>query len=81
MTDREKIIKALEHCAPGANSCTKCPMLDRCHGTVNAAMVAAIDLLKEDEIELNSLGESLNRSVELIRKLKGLTNSYDDPPF
>jgi len=47
--DREKVIEALEICATGTNSCNKCPMKDKCHGVSNAAMVAAIKLLKEQE--------------------------------
>ena len=47
--DREKVIEALEICAAGTNSCNKCPMKDNCKGVSNAAMVAAIKLLKEQE--------------------------------
>lgn len=49
MADRDNVIKALEICASGTNSCDKCPMKDRCKGVSNAAMVAAIGLLKEQE--------------------------------
>ena len=49
MSDRDKVIEALEICAAGTNSCIKCPMKDKCHGVSNAAMVAAIKLLKEQE--------------------------------
>ena len=49
MIDREKVIEALEICAAGTNSCNKCPMKDKCKGVSNAAMVAAIKLLKEQE--------------------------------
>ena len=52
MADREKVIKALEICAVGTNSCEKCPLKDKCHGVSNAAMVAAIKLLKEQEPKL-----------------------------
>lgn len=69
MLDRETVIKALEICAVGTNACTKCPLKDNCKGTSNAAMAAAIELLKEDEYELNSLSKSLNETVEFNRKL------------
>ena len=49
MPDREKVIEALEICAAGTNSCNKCPMKELCKGVSNAAMVAAIKLLKEQE--------------------------------
>ena len=49
MTEREQVIAALEICAAGTNSCNKCPMKDKCKGVSNAAMVAAIKLLKEQE--------------------------------
>ena len=49
MADREKVIKALGICAVGTNSCEKCPSKDKCHGVSNAAMAAAIELLKEQE--------------------------------
>lgn len=69
MSDRNTIIQALEICASGVTSCHKCPMKDKCKGTANAAMATAIELLKDDELELRSLGESLNIAVELNRKL------------
>ncbi len=49
MTEREQVIEALEICAAGTNSCNKCPMKDKCKGVSNAAMVAAIKLLKDEE--------------------------------
>lgn len=49
MPDREMVIKALEICAVGTNACTKCPLKDTCNGTSNAAMSAAIKLLKEQK--------------------------------
>ena len=52
MIDRDKVIKALEICAVGTNACTKCPLKDSCKGTSNAAMSAAIKLLKEQEPDL-----------------------------
>ena len=51
MTDRERVIKALEYCAPGNKPCDGCPMKDNCKGTANGAMAAAIKLLKEQEQE------------------------------
>ena len=49
MTDRERVIKALEYCAPGNKPCDGCPMKDNCKGAANGAMAAAIKLLKEQE--------------------------------
>lgn len=60
MTEREQTIKALEICASGTNSCNKCPMKDRCKGVSNAAMVAAIKLLKEQEPHVLALEEALD---------------------
>ena len=51
MTDREKVIKGLEICAVGTNSCTPCPFKDNCKGTSNAAMAMAIKLLKAQEAQ------------------------------
>ena len=48
MIDREKVIKALERCAVG-KSCDGCPMHKECTGTTNAAMAAAVELLKEQQ--------------------------------
>ena len=48
--DRDTVIKALEICATN-KSCDKCPMNDECKGTANAAMAAAIELLKRDREE------------------------------
>lgn len=49
MPDLDIVIKALEICAAGTNSCEKCPMKDNCKGVSNAAMAAAIKLLKAQE--------------------------------
>lgn len=51
MTELEKVIKGLEICAGGTNSCTPCPFKDNCKGTSNAAMAAAIKLLKAQEVQ------------------------------
>ncbi len=51
MTEFEKVIKGLEICAGGSNSCTPCPFKDNCKGTSNAAMAAAIKLLKAQEAQ------------------------------
>ena len=51
MNYRETVIRALEICAVGTNSCERCPLKDNCHGTSNAAMAAAIKLLREDAQE------------------------------
>lgn len=50
MTDREKVIKGLETCAAGINSCSKCPYNDRCRGVSNAAMAEAVKLLKNADL-------------------------------
>ena len=68
---REAVIRALEICAVGG-SCQKCPMCGDCFGGTNAAMAAAIELLKEDDHELDSLGKSLTQSADLVRKLQGI---------
>ena len=52
MVDRENVIAALEHCAT-VKTCDKCPMGDECTGTTNAAMAAAIELLKEQEPDVS----------------------------
>ena len=49
MTDRNKVIKALEICATGTGSCEKCPYRDECKGVANAAMAHAIERLKAQE--------------------------------
>lgn len=49
MADREKVIRGLEICAAGVNSCEKCPFRDDCKGVSNAAMAAALELLKAQE--------------------------------
>ena len=49
MPDRDMVINALKYCAPGTNSCNKCPMGNECKGLINKAMIAAIELLKEQE--------------------------------
>lgn len=49
MADRETVIRGLEICANGVSSCQKCPFKDKCKGTSNAAMAAAIELLKAQE--------------------------------
>ena len=51
MTELEKVIKGLEICAGGTNNCTPCPFKDNCKGTSNAAMAAAIKLLKAQEAQ------------------------------
>lgn len=51
MTELEKVIKGLKICAGGTNSCTPCPFKDNCKGTSNAAMAAAIKLLKAQEAQ------------------------------
>lgn len=48
MVDRKTVIAALEHCAT-VKICDKCPMGDECTGTTNAAMAAAVELLKGQE--------------------------------
>lgn len=60
MNDRETVIKALEICAVGTNSCSKCPLKDNCHGTSNAAMVAAIEFIKG--ITMNAYQEKAQRT-------------------
>lgn len=51
MTKLEKVIKGLEICADGMNSCAPCPFKDNCKGTSNAAIAAAIKLLKAQEAQ------------------------------
>ena len=54
-------------------------MQNECKGVSNAAMLAAIDLLKEDKRELDSLGKSLNEAVELLKKRRNkLRESIDN---
>lgn len=57
MPDREKVIRGLEICANGVSSCQKCPFKDKCKGTSNAAMAAAIELLKAQEPRVMTLEE------------------------
>lgn len=57
MTDREKVIKGLEICATGTVSCSKCPMQENCKGTSNAAMAAALELLKARPLTLDEVRE------------------------
>ena len=68
MPDREKVIKALEHCATGTNSCDKCPMKSECRGLTNKAMVAAIDLLRRDEIQLKCKDEIIKAADKMLKK-------------
>lgn len=74
MPDREKVIKALEICATGISSCDGCPMKDNCKGTSNAAMAAAIQLLRNDEEEkmqvLKELEESLLESARMFHEMQ-----------
>lgn len=72
MADREKVIKALGICAVGTNSCEKCPLKDKCHGVSNAAMAAAIELLKEQEWQIKNRDESIEKAQEEIKWLRGM---------
>lgn len=45
-TDRETLLAALKHCAPGIRSCDRCPYNTECHGTTNAAMAHAIQFIQ-----------------------------------
>ncbi len=59
MTEQEKVIAALEHCAVGIKPCDRCPMNKECTGTVNAAMVAAARLLKDQKKRIERLIDTL----------------------
>ena len=67
MTDRERVIKALEYCAPGNKPCDGCPMKDNCKGTANGAMAAAIKLLKEQTPEMPA---QLAHDLETVAKVR-----------
>lgn len=66
MTDRDTAIQALTVCAAGTNSCEKCPMKDNCKGVSNAAMAAAIKLLKAQEESERRIEEKLEQIVPPI---------------
>ena len=63
MPDREKVVKALEICAVG-NKCDGCPLKSECNGTVNAAMVGALRVIKEQRERIERLLENLVSLVE-----------------
>ena len=76
MVDREKVIKALEHCAQ-VKSCDKCPMGDECTGTANAAMAAAVELLKAQEPRVLTLEEAMGGDECWFEHING-SSGYAD---
>ena len=55
MDKLEKVIKGLEICATWTTACDKCPFNDKCKGASNAAMAAAIELLKAQNEVIQAL--------------------------
>lgn len=75
MTEEEKVIAALEHCSVGIKPCNKCTMYKECTGTMNAAMAAAVRLLKEQRKRV----EQQRKRIEiLIENLKAVLSEIEE---
>lgn len=73
MSDREKVINALQCCLDDRQAdCAACYQQGPGFGIVcrENLMRDALELLKEDERELNSLGKSLCDATKLLRNVK-----------
>ena len=71
MTDQEKVIKGLEICTHPGSCSSECPYYEKEGAECSYCLMKdALELLKENERELNSLGKSLCDATELLRNVK-----------
>lgn len=70
--DKEKVVKGLEICTTRPCYCTDCPYKANCYLDSQEVMEDALALIKEQEEQIKTRDESLEKAREEIKWLRGL---------
>jgi len=69
LPDLPTVIAALEHCAPGTDSCDGCPMKNSCVGISNPAMAAAAAYLRKQvprQLPVDKIREHIQNPLYIV---------------